>query len=317
MGAPGHTTARQGKPLDRPALIKVVDNVPATRGCGVALRHHGRMEILRPARASGVNIVFELREHYVDPNYLRRVDTGRFPFRTAGSRQAGWSVMRPGASPVVAPPGAFRAPPATRSTLSKLPNRRSNTVPTKEWASLGLNCGGAAIAWIGVVGTGALAPVTAGTSVFATAVMYAGAVAGTGQCLASVYRVGNAARGRSDINERLDKSDLYYWTMLAADGAGLAGVKGAASGVKNLAGAMGRTGVSAGQLSARAMTGAQRAQMTAALGLQATKVGSRIINRVVRQRLIEGAGAVLGIYSSADGGIVHELVVWAVEDKAG
>ena len=166
-----------------------------------------------------------------------------------------------------------------------------------------------------MVGTGLLAPVTAGATVFGTTVLYAGAVAGTGQCLASVYRVGNAARGRSDINEALDRSDLYYWTMLAADGVGLAGVKGAATGVKATVAATRRAGVEIGDLAARALTAAQRAEMASVLGLNATKVGSRVINRAVRQKLLDGAGAVLGMYSSYDGGIVRELIVWVVEEK--
>lgn len=207
---------------------------------------------------------------------------------------------------------------AARAALSAwggVPNRHSTSVPTREWASLGLNCAGAAIAWIGVVGTGALAPVTAGASVFATAVLYAGAAAGTRQCLASVYRVGNAARGRSDINDRLDKSEVCKWTMLAADGVGLAGVKGAVGGVKATIAATRSTGVRAGALATRSLSSVQRVEMATAPGLTVTKVGSRVINRVVRQRLLDGAGAVLGVYSSFDGGIVRELIVWVVEDK--
>lgn len=223
-------------------------------------------------------------------------------------------MLKPAQGPFAARP-ARAAPPAPRP-LSRLPNWRSTSVPTKEWASLGLNCAGAAIAWIGVVGTGALAPVTAGTSVAGTLVLYAGAVAGSAQCMASVYHVGNAARGRSDINDALDKSDVYYWTMLGLDGAGLADVSGAAKGVGATIKAMRNTGVRSGDLAARALTGAQRAQLATDLGLGVVRVGTRVINRVVRQRLLDGAGAALGVYSSYDGGIIHELILWVVEDKA-
>lgn len=44
------------------------------------------MEILRPSRGTGANIVFELRERYVDPAYMQRLDTGRIPFESAGTR---------------------------------------------------------------------------------------------------------------------------------------------------------------------------------------------------------------------------------------
>jgi hypothetical protein len=48
----------------------------------------------------------------------------------------------------------------------------------------------------------------------------------------------------------------------------------------------------------------------------AVRWGRRVINRAARQRLLDVAGAVLGVYSSYDGGVIHELVVWVVGDKA-
>lgn len=312
----GQSPQSKGKPLDRAALVKAVDAVEATRGLGVALRRHDRMEILRRSHGTGANIVFELRERYVDPAYMQRLDTGRIPFKSAGTRQAGWSVLKPARGPFAARPAPARAAPPAPRPLSRLPNRRSTSVPTKEWASLGLNCAGAAIAWIGVVGTGALAPVTGGTAGFAAVVLYAGAAAGSAQCMASVYRVGNAARGRSDINDTLDANRTYRWSMLSLDFVGLTGVKGAAQGAVKTVKAMRTTGVRVGDLAARSLTTAQRAEMAAGLGLNTVKVGSRVINRAARQRLLDVAGAVLGVYSSYDGGVIHELVVWVVGDKA-
>jgi hypothetical protein len=73
--------------------------------------------------------------------------------------------------------------------------------PAREWVALGLNCGGAVLAWVGVVGSAAIAPETGGASLFATVTMWGGALASSGQCAASAYRITNVARGREDINK--------------------------------------------------------------------------------------------------------------------
>jgi hypothetical protein len=49
--------------------------------------------------------------------------------------------------------------------------RDSGSSAAREWLSLGFNCGGAVLAWVGVVGTGALAPVTGGLSLPATGLL--------------------------------------------------------------------------------------------------------------------------------------------------
>lgn len=65
---------------------------------------------------------------------------------------------------------------------------------------------------------------------------------------------------------------------------------------------------------ARATTSAVRAYLSAMLGLEASGLGSRAMNRVVRQRLLDGAAGVLGVVSSTDGGILRELIVWVVRE---
>lgn len=315
MAIRSQAVRKPGNGLDRKALVKVVDNVPATRGMGVLLRHEGRIEKLRGADAAGGSILFELRERHINSAYLAPLDPDRIPSLTAGQRQAGWSVLAPGVKPV---PYQFPQRARTGSSLarpiSRVPNRNSHSVPPKEWRSLGLNCAGAAIGWIGVVGTGMLAPFTGGLSGLATVALYAGALAGTGQCVASVYRVNNAARGRSDINDELDRSRAYQWSMLGADAIGLfgagAGLRGAAATGK----ALKSVGATGGDLLARSLPRAVRGDLSIALGINGMKLGTRMINKVVRQRLLDGAGGVLGVVSSVDGGIVRELIVWVIGD---
>src|SRR5262249_20313494 len=108
-----------------------------------------------------------------------------------------------------------------------LPKRDRHTSVAAEWTSLGLNCGGAVLAWLGVVGTALVAPETGGASLYATSVMYTGAVASTGQCGFSIYRVYNIKHGREDRNQSLDDNKYYIWGMRAADGVAFLGAGGA------------------------------------------------------------------------------------------
>lgn len=315
MGLRPQPERRATDPINRAALVKVVDGVPATRGMGVLLRHRGRIDKLRASNGSGGSILFELRERQINPAYFQKLRPDRVPSLTAGQRQAGWSVMRQGAQPL---PDVWPGGVPSRSTMSapvsRVPNRNASSVPPSEWRSLGLNCAGAVVGWIGVVGTGALAPFTGGVSVGATILLYAGALAGTGQCMASVYRVNNARRGRSDINDRLDKSPAYVWSMQGADAIGLIGAGGGLVGVAKTGAALSKTGVRASDLAARSLTRAARGELSAAMGIHGMKLGTRMINKVVRQRLLDGAGGVLGVVSSADGGIIRELIVWVIGD---
>lgn len=305
-------TNRTG-PLASPRLVRVVDNIPATRGMGVLLRHRGRIDTLRPAGGSGGSILFELRERHINPAFMKPIAPDRIPMASAGQRQAGWSVMRPGTQPIRMAATARRTPPP----VSRMPNRTSNSVPPAEWRALGLNCVGAAIGWIGVVGTGALAPITGGTSGLATVALYAGALAGSGQCMASVYRVNNLKRGRKDLNDVLDNSDAYYWTMLGADVIGLYGAQAGLRGTARTAKALRSARVTAGDLMARSVPRAVRGELSVALGINGMKLGTRMINKVVRGQLLDGAAGVLGVVSSADGGLIRELVIWVIADRDG
>ena len=99
-----------------------------------------------------------------------------------------------------------RKPQAT----APAPARTAGSSPATEWMNLGLNCGGAVLAWIGVAGLSSLAPVTGGVSGAGAILMYGGAIASTSQCVVSVARTANVHRGRTDINQRMDDSKVYY-----------------------------------------------------------------------------------------------------------
>lgn len=313
MAQPAHAPTPAKRPSLRTRLIGVVDRVPATRGCGVIYRKGNQMIRLRPQGGSGATVVFELHERDVRSFYVHKDPARPTPVIAGWGEQAspqpGWSVR----APRVAPPPA--------RPLAKVPVRSGGTSVLKEWASLGLNCGGAAIAWVGVAGAGAAAPVTGGLSGFAAVALYAGAAAASGQCAVSVFRVGNEHFGRHDINQKLDKSQYYRWSMLAADGIGMYGAYGAYKAAKATntalrASSLGWTEAAGLNQSARqGINYFRRRELTVAMGLQATVVGTRVINRVVRQQLLDGAGAVIGMYSSYDGGVARELIVWITEEK--
>ncbi len=89
-----------------------------------------------------------------------------------------------------------------RSIIAGTPAPRTETSSAPgEWLSFGFNCGGAALAWVGVVGTTSLAPITGGLSLVGAGILYAGVLGASGACAASIYRVGNIYRDRADINE--------------------------------------------------------------------------------------------------------------------
>ena len=286
----------------RRALVGVVDSVPETRGIGVVFIESGRLHRLRMPDAGEATIVFELRDRPKGIPFIQH--------RPALGRQM--SLHAP--APALAP----RAPAQ--------PPRHAPSSPATEWTNLGLNCGGAVLAWIGVAGLTSLAPVTGGVSGLGAIVMYGGALAASGQCVVSVARTANVYRGRTDINEGWDDSRLYYWTMLAADGVGVLGAGGALKELKATNAALREAGFSLarahrGETISRPM----RRRLTTALELQGAKrVPGAVINRVVRQRLLDGAAGALGLFASGFSGALNEgygqardLVVWLSEETRG
>lgn len=188
--------------------------------------------------------------------------------------------------------------------------RNETTSPAIEWVSLGLNCGGAILAWVGVVGTGALVPVTGGLSVLGTASLWGGALATSAQCAASSYRTLNLVRGRADINDSLDGNEYYVHLMQGLDIVGIVTSVGAISEIKATATALEKSGLSWG---ANSMSRQQRLVMTERLELHGRKrIAAVQINAFVKQRMLDALVASIGIAGSAVNGILKDIVIWVV-----
>ena len=269
------TGASIGALTDSRTLLNAVDSVPSLHGFGMVLIEDGRVERLRLAPTSGETVVIERR------------------------------------SPVW-PPAVATSPPALPVVSRERP-RDVGTSVTTEWMSAGFNCGGMVLAWVGVVGTGAVAPVTGGASLVGTALLWGGAIATTGQCAASAYRLTNIQRGRTDINETLDADPRYVWTMRGADVIGLVSGAGALREVAHAAVAADKVGIGLFDASRSSFSRPMRLRMTQAWELQGAKrVSAVAINAVAKQRLLDALCAAVGITGSAATGATKDLVVWVV-----
>ena len=207
-----------------------------------------------------------------------------------------------------------QAPHLTPSTPAPAA-RNSGSSAAKEWVSLGFNCGGAVLAWVGVVGTGALAPVTGGLSLPATGLLWGGALAPSGQCGASLYRTYNATHGRESINAALDANPRYVWTMRGADALGLVGAAGALKEVKVAGSALSEAGIGWRAAGSGTISRPMRKILTESLELQGAKrVSSALISAVVKQRLLDAIAGAIGMAGSAFNGVVNDAVVWTVSE---
>jgi len=174
-----------------------------------------------------------------------------------------------------------------------------------------------------VAGLTALAPATGGLSGFGAAMVYGGAAAATGQCVVSVARVVNVERGRADVNRSWDANRWYVRTMLAADVVGLVGAGGALKELKATNAVLRQAGYSFSRASqGETISRPMRKALTSALDLQgARRVPGIVINKVVRQRLMDGVAGVIGLFASSYSGALGELgsgfwdvVVWITEE---
>jgi hypothetical protein len=100
--------------------------------------------------------------------------------------------------------------------------RNSGSSPVQEWLNLGMNCGGAAVSWVGVAGTTAAAPETGGLAGIGAVVLYGGALAASAQCSISLVRVSDLYDGHKSLNAAMDGSTAFTWTMYSLDAIGLA-----------------------------------------------------------------------------------------------
>ena len=167
------------------------------------------------------------------------------------------------------------------------------------------------MAWIGVVGATSLAPVTGGLSFIGTGILYAGAFGASGACAASVYRISNVYKGRTDINNSLDRSDVYYWTMLGADVIGLVGAQGALTEVRRTGDILASHSLSWTRAANDPISRPMRRQITEQLELQGAKrVSAHTIHAVVKQRMLDGIAGALGVTGSTMIGAVHETIIW-------
>lgn len=207
----------------------------------------------------------------------------------------------------------YRESPLPQVPGPKPVPRDETTSPVMEWVGLGFNCGGAVLSWIGVIGTGALTPVTGGLSGFATAALWGGALAATAQCATSEYRLINLQRGRADINAALDRNPNYVRVMQGLDGFGLIAASGVFIEIKTTAKAIEGAGLGWKAAATGAISRPQRLAITEAMELKGAKrVPAAQINAVVRQKLLDLLVASIGVTGSSVNGVLKDLVVWVV-----
>lgn len=207
----------------------------------------------------------------------------------------------------------YRRSPTGRHPAPVPHIRTATTSPATEWLSLGFNCGGAVLSWIGVVGTAAAAPVTGGQSLFGTAALWGGALATSATCSVSVFRVGAMETGYSSVDIAMDNSAGFVWTMRGLDVVGLLGVGGAIKDVMETRDALDAAGVDWRDAAAGQMSRQQRKLVTSQLGLLGGKrVAATLISQVVKQRLLAALAAAASITGSLSTGSTHDLIVWLV-----
>lgn len=264
-----------------PRLLAVTDGVPETRGAGVVFIRNSYAQRLRPPDARGMTVVYEQRRR---PSVLVASNAGAPAAARQKSRREG------GASPAV------------------------------EWTNLGFNCAGAALAWVGVVGFAALAPVTGGATAFGSALLYGGAFAASGQCAVSLFRVGNHYGGRRDVNRALDNNVTYLNIMRGADFIGLIGAAGGLLALRSTYAALSSKSFTFSQAMRPTLNQGARQRLTKALKIPGMRRAPAVmINRLVKHRLLEGAAGVVGLAGSSFGGNLNEagdLVIWIVVDDS-
>lgn len=195
--------------------------------------------------------------------------------------------------------------------------RSATSSPAEEWTELGFNCGGAILSWVGVAGTTALSPATGGASLLAAVPLWGGALASSGTCAVSVFRVGDMMYGNSTLNQELDRSNTYYLIMETTDLVGLVGAKGAFVELFKMKKALNAVNISSHEL----MTGGrfswrEQSILTQGFDLKSGKYATKpVIRAIAKKRLLDGMAGALAVTSSAIFGDIHDLVVWLVHPK--
>lgn len=267
------------RPELAPKLLGITDAVAETRGAGVMFIDDGRLRRLRPADRRGVTVVYEWRP-------------------------------RPA---LFAPQSALRVNTSGKAS----PPRDASSSPAKEWMNLGFNCGGAALAWVGVVGLGSLTPFTAGVGGFAAAFLYAGAIAASAQCVVSVIRTSNLYTGNQSWNKAMDESPKYVLAMQGTDTIGLIGGGGALIELKAARSALTAKGFTFSRAMKPSLDQNSRRKLTKSLGIYGVRTAPAVvINRYVKQRLLDGVAGAIGLVASSVSGITNDMIVWIIADDA-
>lgn len=169
----------------------------------------------------------------------------------------------------------------------------ANAALRHEATLAGVGCAAAVIGWIGFV-TGASLSGPVGWVVLSL-VIFDGVASGAASisCLQSGVRVLNEVRGNHARNEQLDASPFYQAQSKVIDAISLVGTPRALlSGPRAIA-----------QVGGKAATAARGAT---AVAKAAAVVRTLVINRETRSELLGAVNAALGLYSSAEGGIIAE-----------
>jgi hypothetical protein len=98
-----------------------------------------------------------------------------------------------------------------------------------ELVGLGLNCGSAVLAWSVVVGSTAAVPITGGSSLALTAIVYGATGASTLQCANSILRAVDIGFNDAEWMTALESEEWYGWAGSICDGLALLGVGASAS----------------------------------------------------------------------------------------
>ncbi|MDG5495559.1 hypothetical protein [Niveispirillum sp. BGYR6] len=285
------------------SLFQVLDSHPETEGIGVVVIADRTLFWLRPVGADGSYLVIEIRDNPLSFAGLPPATLSRFQ---AMPRDAGLKAQQALAEQ------ESRPAPAPKKPSFDSP-RSATTSPAMEWLGLGLNCGGAVLAWVGVVTTGALTPITGGLSAFASLALWTGAVSSTMQCAVSTYRVGNLLRDRDDINASLDNNSNYIMAMYGLDGIGLITAGGAVVEAVRVNSKLTKVGSGLFKGASQSFSRRQRLHLTTELGLKGVRrAPAEAINKIIKKQVMDTIGAAVGIVGSSSSGIVKDIIIWVV-----
>ncbi|HTH97988.1 MAG TPA: hypothetical protein VL574_11265 [Stellaceae bacterium] len=201
---------------------------------------------------------------------------------------------------------------APRSDHAPMLVRRTGASdPWTEWSNFGLNCGGAALSWIGVIGAAAAAPATGGVSVAVSAAVWAGALASSASCGVSAYRIHDMVYNHSKNNKEMDQSNSYIYSMAGLDFVSIYGAKGAFKEIVETRNVLKRAGVSTQSVWEGKLYRPQRKALTQKFNLVGNKrVPAVLISRVVKVRLLNAIIEAVGLTASSYSGTINDLVVW-------